>query len=115
MRDNITKLCETVVAAADGILHTLSTCWRYDETPMEMTLIGQDLLYGLPDEVLERLEQVPNDATNTVGERDTGVAKLLQSEVVVGALVRMHLTWVLFTWMPPLPLLCMARTTTSKF
>ncbi|CAK0877078.1 unnamed protein product, partial [Prorocentrum cordatum] len=77
MRDQIRKIADDTIRA-DGILHTLYTFIRFDETPLRLTVVDKNVFFGLPQDVID---EVAGFFSERHEARDAGVAKLLQIEV----------------------------------
>jgi hypothetical protein len=104
MRKALTHICDDVKSRG-GLLKSFYVFVRYDETPMKMTVLDTDWLYGLEGNLAEQLlKLLPGDAL----VKDAGVAKLLQTEVIVSALTKVGDTWRLFSWNPPLHIQAMS-------
>lgn len=113
MRQSIARIKADVLAKG-GSLVAAYLFMRCDETPLMMTVVDNDLLTLLPDELQAQL-QLAQDAGYLPRIRDQGVAKLLQVEMTVVVLVEVGGSWKAFTYRPPCPILSMARCTPENY
>ena len=105
MRKALQQIVEEVKQRG-GRLKTFYLFFRYDETPMKMTVLDTEILYGMSEDLANMLrEYLPADHL----VRDAGVVKLLQTEVTVAALTQVDNTYRLFSWTPALPIQAMSR------
>ena len=112
MRTTLASISAQVVALG-GKAHCFYIFVKYDESPMKMTLVDADVLYGLDDELQASLAALFSDAQ--VKERDSGPVKLLQTQYTVAALYEVNSDFKLFTWRPPCPIQAMSRTTHQNY
>jgi len=94
--------------------HDLETWWmflRCDETPLTMTIVDDQCLHALPEEVRHLVE----DAVKDERGRDVGIEKLLQIEVTIVVEVRVGNDWTMFSWRVPIPILALGRTTAECY
>ena len=82
-----------------GSLVAIFIFYRFDETPLKMTVCDVDLIHGL-DELSDALRQ---RLLKYTPKRDSGIVKLLQFEVEVVLLAMAELEYCAFSWKPPVP------------
>ncbi|CAK0845029.1 unnamed protein product, partial [Prorocentrum cordatum] len=82
------------VQAKSGILQTFFVFYREDETPLKMTVSDTDSLYGLPAAIVDKVWYHFQD----VADATSGVAKILQSEIIVAVTVMVSNSMKIFSW-----------------
>eukprot|EP00959_Pyramimonas_sp_CCMP1952_P257501 5379969-Pyramimonas_sp.AAC.1 len=110
MRCSIQAIIDNVQAKS-GILQTFFVFYREDETPLKMTVSDTDSLYGLPAAIVDKVWYHFQD----VADATSGVAKILQSEIIVAVTVMVSNSMKIFSWKVPCPVQSLGRTTGETY
>ena len=110
MRPALSNLSNQIVALHRCVYATY-IFQRCDETPLQMSVVDVDCLYAWPQHMVDQTVGRVPDYT----EKDRGVTKLLQTELVVCALTRVGDRWQLLSWKPPVPGQSLGRATSECY